>query len=94
VLPLSIRLSTNFNINIIGKQGNLPGRTIATWNASAFRNIFRSNKGEIRISAFDLLNRNSGFSQIIGDNFIETRENNVLQRYFTISFRYNFRMSI
>ncbi|MDP4262044.1 MAG: hypothetical protein Q8941_05885, partial [Bacteroidota bacterium] len=68
--------------------------TIATWNASVFRFIFRNNKGEIRLSGFDLLNRNKGFSQTTGDNYIETRENTVLQRYFVLSLRYNFRVNV
>ncbi|MDP4264521.1 MAG: outer membrane beta-barrel protein, partial [Bacteroidota bacterium] len=73
MLPLGIRVSSDFTVLVDGKQGNLPGRTIATWNASVFRFIFRNNKGEIRLSGFDLLNRNKGFSQTTGDNYIETR---------------------
>jgi hypothetical protein len=94
VLPLSIRISSDFNLQINGKQGNLPGTTIVSWNASLFKNIFRNNRGEIRLSGFDLLNRNKGFSQNTGDNYIETRENAVIQRYFLLSLRYNFRVNI
>jgi Outer membrane protein beta-barrel family/Carboxypeptidase regulatory-like domain len=93
-MPFSIRVSSDLAFQINGKQGNLPGRTIATLNASVYRNIFRNNKGEIRLSGFDLLNRNTGFSQTTGSNYIETRENTVLQRYFVLSLRYNFRVNI
>jgi len=64
VLPLSIRISSDFNWQINGRQGNLPGTTIAILNASLFKNIFRNNRGEIRLSGFDLLNRNKGLVRI------------------------------
>jgi len=93
-MPWSIYVSSDFNLQLNGKQGNLPGTTIAGWNASMYRNIFRNKKGEIRIAGFDLLNKNKGFSQSSGGNYIETRENTVLKRYFVLSLRYNFRVSI
>lgn len=90
-LLFSIRVSSDFSVQITGKQGSLPGITITTWNASVYRNIFRDNKGEIRFSAFDLLNRNTAFRPSAGNNYIETQESNVLRRYFILSLRYNFR---
>jgi len=94
ILPFSIRVSSDLTLQINGRQGNLPGTTIATWNASVYRTLFRNNKGEIRFTGYDLLNRNKGFSQSTGANFIETRENTILQRYFLLSLRYNFRVNM
>jgi hypothetical protein len=93
-MPFSIRVSSDFIVQVNGQQGNLPGNTIVTWNASVYRTLFRNNQGEIRLSGFDLFNRNRGFSQTTGDNYIETRENTVLQRYFILSLRYNFRVNL
>jgi Outer membrane protein beta-barrel family len=93
LLPFGIRISSELTLQINGRQGNLPGTSIANWNASVYRALFRSNQGEIRLSGFDLLNRNKGFYQMTGTNYIETRENAVLQRYFMLSFRYNFRVN-
>lgn len=92
-MPLRIRLSSDITIQLNGRQANLPGNTNTAWNASVYRNLFKDNKGEIRVSVFDLLNRNKGFSQAIGSNYIETRESAVLRRYFVLSLRYNFRVS-
>lgn len=94
VLPFSIRVSSDLAVQINGKQGNLPGRTITSWNASVFRNIFRNSKGEISLSAFDLLNRNAGFNRSASGNYIETRESNVVRRYFILNLRYNFRTEL
>jgi hypothetical protein len=92
-LPLSIHVTSDFALQINGKQGTLPGTTIASWNAAMYRTFLRNNQGEIRFSVFDILNRNKGYSQTIGTNYIETRENAVLKRYFMVSFRYNFRVN-
>jgi len=90
ILPLSIRVSSDLTVQINGRQGGLPGTTIATWDVSVYRSLLRNNKGEIRLTGYDLLNRNKGLSQATGTNYIETRENTVLQRYFLLSLRYNF----
>jgi hypothetical protein len=58
-----------------------------------YRTFLRNNQGEIRFAGFDLLNRNKGFSQTTGTNYIETRENAVLKRYFMLSLKYNFRVN-
>ena len=89
-VPFGIRLNSEVKMQIIGKQANLSGRTIVMWNAAAFKNFF-GNKAEVRIEAVDLLNRNTGFNQQMGDNYIETNERYVMKRYISIGFRYNFR---
>lgn len=92
-LPWRIYFSSDLNLQVYGAQGNLPGRTVAMLNASIYKTLW-SNKAEIRFSGYDLLNRNTGFSQSTVDNYIETRESAVMQRYFTLRFRYNFRMKV
>jgi Outer membrane protein beta-barrel family len=93
LLCSTMRVSTDFIVRVNGAQGNLPGRTIPTWNAAIYRNILK-NKAEIRLTGYDLLNQNKGFYQVTGDNYIETRESGVLKRYFLLSFRYNFRKKV
>lgn len=91
VLPLGIRFNSDYSINIIGRQGSLPGRTIETLNASVYSSLFKSNKGEIRFSGINLLDQNTSFNRTAAQNYIETRQVNIIRRYFTVSLRYNFR---
>ncbi len=91
MLPCKIRATSDFIFQMSSKQGNLPGTSVVVWNASLLMNIFRNNQGEIGLSGSDLLKTNKGISQAADANYIETRENAVLQRYFMLSLRYNFR---
>jgi len=59
------------------------------WNASLSAQILKSKKGEIKLSAFDLLNQNIGVSRNANLNFIEDQQYKVLQRYFLLSFTYS-----
>ena len=46
------------------------------------------DRAELKISAFDLLNRNQGVFRNSSFNFIEDEQVNVLNRYVMLSFRY------
>jgi len=59
------------------------------WNAALSAQVLKSRKGEIKLSAFDLLNQNIGVSRNANLNFIEDLQYKVLQRYFLICFTYS-----
>lgn len=56
--------------------------------ASISRTFLKLDRAELKISAFDLLNRNQGVFRNSNFNFIEDEQVNVLNRYFMVSFRY------
>jgi hypothetical protein len=89
LLPFNLTLASDFEVEVVGRQRNLPGKTISVWNASISKNLFRNKQGELRLLAFDLLNRNSGFRSIAGENYIQTSDQQVLHRLFLLSFIYN-----
>lgn len=66
--------------------GNQPDRAI--WKASASYFFLNDNRGELKLSAFDLLNQNIGVNRNATSNFIETERVNTLGRYFMLSFVY------
>lgn len=68
-------------------------KTVLLCNAALSRNFLRDKAGEIRLSAFDLLNRNKSFSRFAGDTYIDATSNNPLRRFFLVSFIYNFKSS-
>ena len=59
------------------------------WNAALVKQLFKSKKGEIRLSVFDLLNQNRSLTRNIYENVIEDVQTNVLKRFFMLSFTYN-----
>jgi hypothetical protein len=91
-LPGAVSVSSGINVTIIAAQQRLPGTQAAVWNAAVMKRLFKNQAGELKLSAFDLLNRSNNVSQNNGDNYIETTEREVLKRVFALSFKYNFRV--
>lgn len=52
------------------------------------RTFLKLDRAELKVTAFDLLNRNQGIFRNSNFNFIEDEKVNVLNRYFMVSFRY------
>ncbi|HVF81425.1 MAG TPA: outer membrane beta-barrel protein [Flavisolibacter sp.] len=61
------------------------------WNMSAGRKFLKGQKGELRLSVFDLLKQNRSINRNITENYIEDTRNDVLQQYFMATFSYNLR---
>lgn len=92
-LPWQCSISSGIEFVIKEEQQHLTGTRAAVWNASVTKRLFKNQNGEIKLSAFDILNNNNNFTQVNGDNYIETTETDVLKRVFVVSFRYNFRIN-
>jgi hypothetical protein len=60
-------------------------------NSSIYWRFLKGNKGTLRLSAYDLLDRNIGFSQYAGANFVSSSQTQSLARYFMLSFTYDLR---
>jgi hypothetical protein len=89
-LPFAITLTSNYNWQITGRQGSLPQKSVALWNASIFKNFLRDRSGEIRLSAFGILNAPSNYTQSVGVNYLQTQETNLPGRIILLSFIYRF----
>ncbi|MEP6617076.1 MAG: outer membrane beta-barrel protein [Ginsengibacter sp.] len=62
---------------------------IPLWNTVLSKQVLRFNRGELKFSANDILNRNTSLSRNASQNFIEDSRVNSLRRYFLLSFSYN-----
>ncbi len=60
-------------------------------NLSCGVRILPQNRGEIRFEVYDLLNQKNRIKRIIMEDYIEDRNVHTLQRFFLISFTYDFR---
>jgi hypothetical protein len=58
---------------------------------SAGKKILKGQKGEIKVSVFDLLKQNQSITRNITGEYIEDVQNQVLQQYFMLHFTYNLR---
>jgi hypothetical protein len=90
-LPGAITLTSNYSVQVTGKQGSLPAKSVALWNASIYKDFLRNRSGQIRFSAFGILNTPSSYTQSVGINYVETQQSNLPGRILLLSFIYRFR---
>jgi hypothetical protein len=64
-------------------------RSVYLWNLSANMKLFKNNKGQLRISANDILKSNRDINRIVGANFIEDVQTTRIRNYYSINFTYN-----
>jgi hypothetical protein len=66
-------------------------RNTVLWNLSFGKKLFANDNGEIRLSVYDLLNKNTNIQHNITDSYTEDVRSNTLGRYYLLSFIYNIR---
>jgi hypothetical protein len=66
-------------------------KNIYRWNAAVNFLFLKDDKGQLKLSAYDLLNQNTNVSRTVTENYISDSETTVLKRYFMLTFTYNIR---
>ncbi|MDB5256158.1 MAG: hypothetical protein JWM14_853 [Chitinophagaceae bacterium] len=61
------------------------------WNAGLGYKFLKNNAAELRFTVFDILGQNNSVSRTFTDVYNEDTRTNVLQRYYMVTFTYNFR---
>ena len=61
------------------------------WNGGIGKKIFASQRGEIKLSVYDILDQNKDIRRSVNDFYIEDSRTYTLQRYFLLTFTYNLR---
>ncbi|MFQ3214556.1 MAG: hypothetical protein ACI9C9_002095 [Marivirga sp.] len=64
---------------------------ITLWNMGVGFNFLKENRGQLKLSVYDLLNQNNSISRVVTDAYVEDTQTNILQRYYLLSFTYNLR---
>lgn len=62
---------------------------VPIFSASLYKVLFPNKRGEIRLSGYDLLNRNLGVNQFATANVVSETRTTTLARYAMLSFTYN-----
>lgn len=61
------------------------------WNMSVGRKFLKGQKGELKLSVFDLLKQNRSITRTVTSEYIADDQAQVLQQYFMATFTYNLR---
>jgi hypothetical protein len=61
------------------------------WNAAVNVLFLKQDKGQLKLSVYDLLNQNISVMRSVRENFIQDTESIILRRYFLLTFTYNIR---
>jgi hypothetical protein len=92
-LPLNIVLNQSFNYTINTGRAEGFNTAVPIWNASFSKFFLKNKRAEIRMSAFDLLNKNIGINRNVSQNQIVDRSYNVISQYYLLSFTYSLQKS-
>lgn len=84
-LVLGNEITYNYNGNI---SGNIDKSSLL-WNMSLSVDILKDN-ANLKITGFDILNKNNNNYQVISNDYVLTEQNTVLSQYFMLSFIYKF----
>jgi len=89
-LPLSIILTSDIGYNFYRGYGDDYNRDMILWNASLSKQVFKSKRGTIKLSIYDILKQNKNYSRVTTDNYIEDLHSNTLGQFAMISFMFRF----
>ena len=96
--------SAGFQLNLLSKKGwlfqndlnNQSFRGLADgfnqsfwlWNVAVGKKFLKDQKGELRLSVFDLLKQNQSITRTATETYVQDVQNVVLQQYFMLTFTY------
>jgi uncharacterized protein Veg len=83
-----------FESNIFYRKNNMVAEGLPPenllWNAAVNLIFLRERKGQLRLSVYDILNRNNSYSRFLSQNYITDIQTIILKRYAILTFTYNF----
>ena len=88
-LPKNFYLSTDFRYTISTQRSAGFNAKVPLWNASFSKLFLKHNRGELKLSVYDLLNENQAIIRNTNSNYIEDQNNRVLKRFFLLGFTYS-----
>ncbi|MDP4263703.1 MAG: TonB-dependent receptor family protein [Bacteroidota bacterium] len=88
-LPKLFFLTTDFTYTINSQRAQGFNTKVPIWNAGISKQFLRFNRGELKLSASDLLNKNISINRTTNQNYIEDSRVNTLRRFFMLTFTYS-----
>ena len=84
-----LRQEVNHNL-----QSGVPsayGQDIVLWNTTLGKKLLKGDKGELRVTATDVLEQDRSVSRSINESYVEDSSNRTLGRYLQAVFTYTFK---
>lgn len=88
-LLFGFKLNSDFNYSLYRNDRLSLDEDIPILNLSVYKQFLKGNKGELRLSIYDLFNQNLAINQFASNYFITRSETITLARYVMFSFTYN-----
>jgi hypothetical protein len=88
-LPKGFNFATDFSYTINNQLASAFNAKVPLLGASISKQFLRFNRGELKLSVNDILNRNVGVSRNSNQNYIEDSRVNTLRRFALLSFTYS-----
>jgi hypothetical protein len=66
-------------------------RSYFLWNLALGKKFFKDQRGDLRLSVFDVLMQNNSISRTVNDFYVDDIRNVVLQQYYMLTFTYKFK---
>jgi len=88
-MPKGFFFATDFSYVINSQRAAGFNVKVPLWNASISKQMLKFNRGELKFSARDLLNKNIGISRNTSNNYIEDSRVLTLRQFFLLSFTYS-----
>jgi hypothetical protein len=89
VFPKNFILATDVDYYTNTGLADGYNQAYSLWNASFSKQILKNQRGELKLSVFDLLKQNRSISRNFSENYIEDVQNSVVRQFFMLSFTYN-----
>ena len=67
------------------------GQNVVMWNSTLGKKFLKDNKGEIRVTATDVLEQERSVNRSITDTYVQDQRDRALGRYLQAVFTYPFR---
>jgi hypothetical protein len=92
VTPLKwLQLQVEYNNTYYSGLTGGYNQNISLLNASMAFKFFKDQAAELRFFVFDILGQNNSISRTTTQTYIEDTQTNILQRYYMLTFTYNFK---
>lgn len=88
-MPKGFFFATDFMYTINSQRAAGFNTKVPLWNASISKQMLKFNRGELKLSARDLLNKNVGISRNTNNNYMEDSKVLTLRQFFLLSFTYS-----
>ncbi len=82
-------LSSNFDYTLYAGDAFSEDASVALWQASVTRYLLKNRRGQLKLTAFDILNQNQGINRTSTFNYVEETRARTLSRYVMMTFTYN-----